>query len=290
VFDTAWAIESGAAADDPALAVAQQESDDRLFALYADSLAVQDAESAARAPIHQLFYHRLTGGRLERFYGPGTTIGWQGELIPMEMVRAVRWTINGLEYPDTLDELIARAIRLLQPVQAGISVIGHGDAHNGNVFYCEDGLMYFDPAFAGRHDPLLDLTKPLYHNVFAMWMYHPDWFDARMRLSLTREGNHWIVEYDYPLHPIRSMFLGSKIERTLTPLIALLRARGLLRPDWKAYLKAALMCCPLLTMNLTDRARFSYDIALLGLTHAIEMGSSADGALNRIDEALLRAD
>ena len=70
--------------------------------------------------------------------------------------------------------MIARAKFLLEPAQSGPAVVGHGDAHNGNLFLREAGMVYFDPAFAGRHDPLLDLVKPLYHNVHAMWMYFPD--------------------------------------------------------------------------------------------------------------------
>src|SRR5690606_21946052 len=121
---------------------------------------------------------------------------------------------NGKTYPETLDELIERAINLLNPAQAGAAVVGHGDAHNGNVFYCpdQDVLTYFDPAFAGTHHPLLDLTKPLFHNVFAMWMYHPRYFDERVTVRLERDGDVWRLEHNFPLHPIRQMFLNSKVE------------------------------------------------------------------------------
>jgi hypothetical protein len=292
VFDVAWSIDTGDAPYDVHLAAAQAHTDQRLFALYEATLTQQEAGQAARAPIHQLFYHRLTGGRFDRFYGEGTAIRWQGKAIPMVEVRRVRWEINGRRYADSLDDLVTRAIRLLDPHQAGVSVVGHGDAHNGNVFYCPDAdeLMYFDPAFAGLHDPLLDLTKPLFHNVFAMWMYHAAWFDARLAVTLDQEGDRWIVRHDHQLTPIREMFLESKLSHVLTPLIQLLRDRGWLRDDWKAYLKSALMCCPLLTMNLADGERFPEKIALLGLSYAIEMGGSADRVMNPIDAALFRAE
>ncbi|MFN8563108.1 MAG: phosphotransferase [Anaerolineae bacterium] len=205
----------------------------------------------------------------------------------MAAVRRVKWAINGQQYDQTLDELIAQATALLLPAQAGASIIGHGDAHNGNVFFRGDApLTYFDPAFAGRHSPLLDLTKPLFHNVFAMWMYFPQVKAAQTHITLKRDGGAWHVEHDYTLHPIRNMFLTSKVERALIPILRALQSRGWLRPDWRAYLKAALFCCPLLTMNLTDGEKFPPEISLLGLAMAVEMGGESAGARSLIDRTL----
>ena len=255
--------------------------------LYLNSLEWQGAEQAASAPIHQLFYHRLTGGRLARFYD-GTSIALPGGVTSMAEVRSVRWQINGQRYDATLDDLIAAATRLLNPAQAAPSIIGHGDAHNGNVFFrgADQPLMYFDPAFAGRHDPLLDLTKPLFHNVFAMWMYFPQVKAQQTQISLRRAGDEWQVDHDYALHPVREMFLRSKVERTLMPILGELKRRSWLRDDWRAYLKAALMCCPLLTMNLTDGDKFPPEISLLGLTMAVEMGAESSGERSLIDRVL----
>lgn len=295
VFDLAWAIENGVSALLPELTQAQHEADDLLLRLYEDALVWQSADEAAAAPIHQLFYHRLTGGRLARFYG-GTQIALPGvaAALPLAEVRAARWQINGQDYGDlTLDTLIAQATALLQPAQVGAAVIGHGDAHNGNVFFRGSSapLLYFDPAFAGRHAPLLDLTKPLFHNVFAMWMYYPHEKAAQTRITLERGGDGvWRVEHDYALHSVRQMFLCSKVERTLIPTLRILKARGWLRPDWRAYLKAALFCCPFLTMNLTDAAKFPPAISLLGLAMAVEMGGESQGARSLIDRTLDEAE
>jgi hypothetical protein len=251
-------------------------------------------------PIHQLFYHRLTGGRLMRFYS-GTKVALPGgamSALPggvesIQVARRARWVINDQVYDVTLDDLIAQATTLLKPAQAGASIIGHGDAHNGNVFYhgTESALTYFDPAFAGRHAPLLDLTKPLFHNVFAMWMYFRQEKAAQTRISLKREGDVlagqvWRVEHDYALHPVRVMFLGSKVERVLVPMLQELKRRDWLRADWRAYLKAALLCCPLLTMNLTDGEKFPPEISLLGLAMAVEMGAESAGERSLIDRTL----
>jgi hypothetical protein len=287
VFDLAWEIETRSDNLLPQLTRAQNQADDLLLQLYLNSLELQTAEDAERAPIHQLFYHRLTGGRLVRFY-EGTQITLPDGVTSMDTVRSARWIINGQEYSSSLNELIADAIAHLQPAQSGASIIGHGDAHNGNVFFRGESapLMYFDPAFAGRHSPLLDLTKPLFHNVFAMWMYFPEEIAAQTRITLKREGEIWRVEHDYALHPIRIMFLRSKIERVLVPILTELKRRVWLRDDWRAYLKAALFCCPFLTMNLTDSAKFPPEISLLGLAMAVEMGAESAGQRSLIDRML----
>lgn len=266
------------------LTTAQNAADDALYQAYVATLQPQTADEAAGQPIHQLFYHRLTGGRLDRFYGQGVVFDLPGRTVPAGVVRSVQWVINDVAFAESLDDIIRRAVALLQPAQAQPSVIGHGDAHNGNVFYMADGsLTYFDPAFAGRHHPLLDLTKPLFHNVYAMWMYFPD--EERDALSLTwrQDGDTWVIDHNFAVNPVRQMFLDSKVARTLTPLIAHLRSRGELRPDWREYLKAALFCCPLLTLNLTQ---FPPEIGLLGLTMAVEFGAVSAGNESRIDRLL----
>lgn len=287
VFDLAWRIEQGESHLLPDLTAAQNAADDFLHQLYLGSLDWQAAENAAAVPVHQLFYHRLTGGRMARFY-EGTRIVLPSGTVSMQAVMQAKWEINGQRYEHSLGQMSNEAIRQLAPSQAGASIIGHGDAHNGNVFFrgIDNPLMYFDPAFAGRHDPLLDLTKPLFHNVFAMWMYFPHEKAAQTRISLQQDGEFWRVEHDYALHPVRSMFLRSKVERVLIPVLLELRRRGWLRQNWRDYLKAALFCCPFLTMNLTDTAKFPPGISLLGLTMVVEMGGKGTGTRSLLDATL----
>ncbi|MBN1966651.1 MAG: phosphotransferase [Anaerolineae bacterium] len=292
VFDLAWAIEQGEADLMEPLRQAQETADDLLWQVYAATLTWQAAEAHAQAPVHQLFHHRLTQGRLAAFYGPGTAITLPGlGTVPLEQVRGKRWVINGVTFADILDDVIARAIDLLRPAHAGSAVVGHGDAHNGNVFFRQSGedtptLVYFDPAFAGQHDPLLDLVKPLYHNVFAMWMYFPQVFAGARDASLTVDGDVLHVTYPADLHPVRAMFQTNKTRRVLVPLLRELRTRGWLRPDWQTYLQAALACCPLLTMNLANGERFPPGVALLGLAHTVEMGARSSDGTSRIESWL----
>ncbi|MCA0453022.1 MAG: hypothetical protein LCI00_03490 [Chloroflexi bacterium] len=291
VFDVAWAIENGEEAKFDALEFAQHTADDELLSLYLSSMQFQSSEAAEKTPIHQLFYHRLTGGRLDRFYAEQQVIKLPLGQYTLGEVRSARWDINSQIYDQTLDELIQEAILNLQPAQQGISVIGHGDAHNGNVFlqFASDqvpSLLYFDPAFAGRHNPLLDIVKPLFHNVFAMWMYFPQDKKAKTPISHQQKGAFWYVDYDYPLPEVRKMFLRSKVDRVLLPLLKHMKSEGTLPVNWRTYLKSALFCCPLLTMNLADNNRFPPEISLLGLAMAVEMGAESQNQVSIIDQVL----
>ena len=288
VFDVAWAIECGDARAMDALSGAQEACDRRLWRIYRDTLEWQMADAAATAPVHQLFWHRLAGGRLERFLPSTREIRLPPGNFPLNVVRSAHWTINGQRYEETLDELIDTAKALLNPAQAAPSVVGHGDAHNGNLFFREDvrSLLYFDPAFAGRHNPLLDLTKPLFHNVFASWMYFPAVKQKETRVQMRTQDGRFHVEHDYRLHPVRLMFLRSKIDNVLFPLLRELKFRGWLRQDWRSYLKTALLCCPLLTVNLADPRKMPPEISLLGLASAVEMGAESTGQRSLIDRTL----
>jgi len=298
VFDVAWSIEyEGDKAKLAPLRQAQNLADRHLLGYHKRTLSPQTAIDAAATPIHQLFYHRLVGGRLERFYGPlpgkgenSMSIRLPDNVYPMEKIRSVKWIINGQKYDESLDDIIESAISLLEPGQPGPSVIGHGDAHNGNVFFREadkpPSLLYFDPAFAGRHHPLLDLAKPLFHNVFAMWMYFPQEKARELNISVQRYNGTIEITHDYTLPEVRLMFLRSKVDHTLLPLLQELKSRGELRPDWRRYLKAALFCCPFLTLNLADEDRFPPEITALGLTMAMEMGSESTEVRSRIDQML----
>lgn len=291
VFEVAWKIEhNGEDSLLPDLTAAQGRADDDLLRLYHSTWQHQSAVEAAEAPIHQLFHHRLTKGRFARFYGNDSRILLPDEEHSMREVLGWRWQINGRGYEISLAEITERATKLLEPVQGGACVVGHGDAHNGNVFFraseTPPSLLYFDPAFAGTHSPLLDLVKPLFHNVFAMWMYYPQEKRANTEISMQIAGNTVHVEVDYPLHPVRKMFLQSKVERVLIPTLQELKQRGELRSDWRDVIKAALYCCPMLTMNLADNQKFPPEISLLGLVMAVEMGAESSNGRSLIDEML----
>jgi hypothetical protein len=289
VFDVARAIERAEAFDSPDakhLVAAQHEADDELSRIYAASMELQPAAAAEQSPVHQLFWHRLTGGRYERFYNDYAKFALPHGQFDARSVFGVHWAVNGSLYGESLITLVSRAIEVLHPAQSEYTVIGHGDAHNGNVFLTDAGLVYFDPAFAGRHSPLLDLVKPMFHNVFAMWMYFPAEERDVLKIAVEVHGDTWTVSHDYANNALRRMFFESKLERAFIPALNLLHKNGGLRSDWREQFKLALMCCPLLTMNLTA---FPPEIALLGLCFAVQMGAESMGERSMIDAALDRA-
>ncbi|MBX5456665.1 MAG: HAD family hydrolase [Thermogemmatispora sp.] len=285
MFDLMRAVETGAPSPVPAqtLVAAERRACERLLEIYRATGRLSSADEHATAPVHQLFWHRLTGGRLSSFYRgqaiplPGSAGFGQDEIRFEDLLRC-HWVVNGELLSHTLGELLEEAQKRLHPRQAALTVIGHGDAHFGNVFLEDErDYLYFDPAFAGRHAALLDIVKPLYHNVFASWMYFPRETALTLTLSVARhcgrDGERLEVTHTYQPAPIRQAILTTKLHTLLRPLLAWLRDEGALPPDWERWLALALLCCPLLTINLLDRGRIPATVCWLGLTQAVTLGN-----------------
>ena len=275
MFDLMRAVETGQVSDVlmESIIEAEERECERLLAIYEETQAISTAEEQAQAPIHQLFWHRLAGGRYKQFYeGKEVRFPSGSESISFEQLLTCRWRINGIECSLSLGELVERALQVLHPVRAGVTVVGHGDAHFGNVFLEEKSkYLYFDPAFAGRHSPLLDVIKPIFHNVFATWMYFPFEVDRAIQVTVERRDTMLVVEHTFGLTPVREAILRVKEEQLLRPLLTRLGSRC---PDeWLAMMQSALMCCPLLTMNLLDRERMPDSIGWLGFAFAVLMGN-----------------
>ncbi|GAC1386227.1 MAG: hypothetical protein NVS4B7_12520 [Ktedonobacteraceae bacterium] len=292
MFDLMRAVETGQEGVAlEMLAVAEQRECERLLGIYERTLVFSAAEEHERAPIHQLFWHRLVGERYKRFYAgkvvplPGHRRTGDGEGgIQFEELLRCRWTIysndgtgiKGSKLSLTLGELIERAKEVLDPRRESMTVLGHGDAHFGNIFLeNKRDYLYFDPAFAGRHSPLLDVVKPFFHNVFATWMYFPAEVAKDLQLTVSVHGTDIIVEHSYKLSPVRQAILATKVEALLKPLKRMLSSKNALPTDWEDMLRLALMCCPLLTVNLLDERRMPAEISWLGLLQVMQMGHLA---------------
>jgi phosphoglycolate phosphatase-like HAD superfamily hydrolase len=286
MFDLIRVVEIGSTvqAKIEVLVAAEKRECERLLEIYQSTLAASTAEEHVQAPIHQLFWHRLTGGRLSNFYASelftfpslqGT--GGQERGLFFEDLLRYRWVINGAAIDGaqpTLGDLIERAKVVLNPARAAMTVIGHGDAHFGNVFLEErTNYLYFDPAFAGRHSPILDIVKPFFHNVFATWMYFPREVGQDLQITVVVRDGSIFVEHNYELTPGRRAILDTKLEYLLKPLIALLHKHDALPADWEELFRLAVMCCPLLTVNLLDREKRSEEICWLGLSQVMQMGN-----------------
>jgi len=287
MFDLLRAQETGqelpAGIDVETLLEAERQECRHLLEIYARTW--QPAEDTSNAPVHQLFWHRLAGERFQQFYAHKAIplpVGSASETIAFEQILHARWIINGVEQAQTLGELIRSAKQVLDPARPATTIVGHGDAHFGNVFL-ETGVvsvnaprryLYFDPAFAGRHAPLLDVVKPLFHNIFAMWMYFPQEIAQDLQCTVRLEQDYLFVNHNYNLTPIRQALLRVKQEALFAPLLAWLEAQGSLPEDWQTTLNLALMCCPLLTVNLFDTNKRLPQIGWLGLSQAVQLGNS----------------
>ncbi len=290
MFDLVHAIEVGSAEDDAfeTVIAAEKRECARLLSIYDQTMMRSPAEEHARAPIHQLFWHRLAGERFKSFYQgkvvrlPGQGTSSYVQEIPFDELLQYHWTIyntygtvvTGEWKRPTLGGLIERARIVLDPAREMATVIGHGDAHFGNVFL-EDrkDFLYFDPAFAGRHSPLLDIVKPFFHNVFATWMYFPEKVARDLQISVEIRGTDIYVEHDFELTMMRKAIFETKLHDLYAPLKEMLGTRNDLPADWSEVVWLAMMCCPLLTMNLLDVKRLPPALCWLGLAQAIEMGN-----------------
>ncbi|MFN8658783.1 MAG: phosphotransferase [Candidatus Obscuribacterales bacterium] len=281
-----------------AMVAAQNQLDEITSSIYARTLKQTPETDDRRAPIHQLFSHRLAeDGRLRLFYRGKTMKTEAGTQVDFDELANMHWVINGVRYGETLNEIIERAQIQLAPA-AGPSVVGHGDAHNGNVFFdaADNRLLLFDPAFAGRHHPLLDLTKPLFHNVFARWMYYPDEVDKEFTLGMVMDKDIIEITHNFEISSLREAFLESKLKHVLRPTLELLQAQGMLRGDWQTYLRSSLFCCPFLTVNHfapykadgTLSERYSFGVRMLGLSMAVELGSGSCEGSNSMTSRLDR--
>ncbi|HYX50246.1 MAG TPA: hypothetical protein VE843_10915, partial [Ktedonobacteraceae bacterium] len=281
MFDLMRAVEVGKAEESLSdiLVSAEKRECEHLLDIYQSTFIQSTAEEHAYAPIHQLFWHRLTGGRYKSFY-EGKFIQYPQDTyasaddISFNDLLSLRWIINGEPQQKTLGELVERAKIVLNPVQDALTVIGHGDAHFGNVFLeNQSRFLYFDPAFAGRHSPLLDIIKPLFHNVFASWMYFPHNIAQELLLTISRHRMTIAVEENFTLTPIRQAILQTKVEQLIRPLIDNLRVQNMLPIHWKEMIQLALMCCSLLTVNLLDAERMPPSISWLGLLLTVQIGN-----------------
>lgn len=288
MFELMRAIETGqklpAGITSETVLAAEKRECGRLLEIYQATLRKVQTPSQQFPPIHQLFWHRLSGERFQRFYESRMLplpVSGTPRALPFASLQGCRWIINGVEQAQTLGELVRQARESLHPARVTATVVGHGDAHFGNVFLAplpqaqgDLGYLYFDPAFAGHHAPLLDIIKPLYHNVFATWMYFPEEVAHDLQLTVKHEGECIIVEHNYRLAPIRHELLRVKKQYLLQPLLAWLEKREELPEDWRAVLNLALMCCPLLTVDLFDEQKRPAQIGWLGLAQAVQLGNS----------------
>lgn len=255
-----------------------KSNDLKLKNIYKNTLTLSSPSEHSSSPVHTLFHERISGERYQNWYEK-KSLFLNNQEIQFSDFKNLKWNINGVSYK-SLQDLIQKAQNILDPTKKSrMTIVGHGDGHHGNVFFDTDqGCIYFDPAFAGRHTPFLDVAKPLFHNSFAQWMYYPEYYQDSFQLDVKIEDNTVMVSHNYKVEDIFEQFFYSKIDNLLLPFVEYLKQKDCLEDDWKEYLQSALFCCAFLTKNLLDREMFSEKMMVLGMCVAVEVG------LKRYDE------
>ncbi|MFA6136441.1 MAG: hypothetical protein WC705_03775, partial [Candidatus Paceibacterota bacterium] len=230
-------------------------------------LVTEERISSSR--IHELYYDRLVGERLGKFYGNFKVQIGEDE-VPFSDILHLIPIINGKRYKP-LVELIQQATEVLNPAKLNkeLIVCGLGDAHSGNVM-CENNpneYLYIDYEFSGFHSPYLDIAKSLY-NDFSFNLFYADKkpLSPEISVSVKRDGDLIIINHNYVPDDLSRYILKAKIEGIIKPFHNAL----LLNEDdnWWKILGSAMLCCGLLTRNLS---LFSDIPFWLNLSNTIEM-------------------
>src|SRR5438874_7861837 len=103
MFDLMRAVEVGNAEEGSCdiLVSAEKHECGRLLDIYQSTFAQSTAVEHARAPIHQLYWHRLVGGRFKSYYD-GKQIRYPQGMYALEQgisfneLLSLRWVINGV--------------------------------------------------------------------------------------------------------------------------------------------------------------------------------------------------
>ena len=254
--------------EDTALKVVEAEGrlNEAILEVALRTLHQVDVADVTAEPIHHLFYERLVdpatgqspGGRFKSFYVdklfdfPDCQLTW--EQLSTALLR-----LNGQVMAKSIGEIFDSALANLNPkhLTAAGGITAHGDAHNANVWYVEEGpkasLSYFDPAFAGCHIPsLLAEVKSTFHNVFAhpLWLYEPSLAQNRYAATAEYDGKTLSINTDWTLNPIRRALLDVKISAFWQPFLLHLAEKEMLPQNWQEIMRSAFAMCPSLVMDL----------------------------------------
>ena len=237
----------------------------------------------SQARIHQILHERIKpGGRYSQWYRTHT-LKLENESIAFAELEHYQWIINGVVFRETLAELINQARTACDPRVARVSVMGHGDWHQGNLVMSEDGMRLHDYDNAGRHCPFLDMVKASFHDTWAKWMYQPEVIARTIDLSykLNRDKKTIEIWHDYQVSTIRQQLWEIKKELLIYPIVEELERQKLLPNSWKRNFQLSLLCASLMTMNLLQRpdstnsiVTYSPAVSLLGFATAIELSAT----------------
>jgi hypothetical protein len=125
-----------------------------------------------------------TSGRLESFY-QNSTLNLANCSISWDALLDKKWIIDGIEYEESLRELIQQAKAILSPIQHRWTAISHGDWHEMNVYTSKKlsfpHFLFLDCEVSGRNEVIGDSIIYLtYNSIFGDYLspkYFPKQFD-----------------------------------------------------------------------------------------------------------------
>ncbi|KAI1811217.1 hypothetical protein GGS20DRAFT_563964, partial [Poronia punctata] len=206
--------------------------------------------------IHVYFHENLKDDKMMRdYYGQGIKIG--DHHFSFEKLLYVRWKINGKYYPP-LREALDKATAILSPTSPSMTacptIFGLGSAHGNKIMATPpNDLTYLSYEVAGFHPVMLDMAKPMYHDVF---------FHTQFRGSLVRAEPDLVYKYNEKKHKITVTYkpcpdklsrviMAIKQKYLLQPLSRELQAtKGVDLRDHVQLLTAALFACAIVSEDL----------------------------------------
>lgn len=129
-------------------------------------------------------------GRIERIYS-GKKFKLQNLEVAWEELKTLHWTIDGITYKETIEELLSQAREELDPDKPRLIGISHGDWHENNIIFKEmngnnDGhpYAYIDLERSGQNDLIADAALFLTHlTIYADYInpkYSPNLFKGNL--------------------------------------------------------------------------------------------------------------
>ncbi len=220
--------------------------------------------------IHDLFYGRLMGDRLSKFYND-FTFETNGIKVGFEELMGMTIVINGVTYRSIRDSVDkARSDLFPEYLNEKLMICGLGDAHSGNIMSSgnPDDYLYIDYEFSGFHSPYLDMAKAIYNDCSFNIFYVDKLPKQDFHIEVKVDGDRLIIEHDYKFDSLSKFLLKTKMEGVVLPMRDFLNGKGISTDDdWLDTLGSAMLCCGLLTRNLSE---FDETGFFLNLANVIE--------------------
>lgn len=113
-----------------------------------------------------LFYSRINGKRYKDFYST------QPDDIATYFDKKI--VVNNLTFPKTINEefeKIKQKYRGYKDSDLVTAILGHGDAHHGNILI-DKKIFFIDNEYAAYIPPFMELAKPYYNDFLGTLFFH----------------------------------------------------------------------------------------------------------------------